>query len=161
RQAGKQSHREELHMSVQRRSAAVFASVFVLAFVASCSSSHYTTSSTVTQQVERVESPAEKPPEFVHCVFFTLKPEVTDDQIEEFVKDCYFLKQIPSVRKLDAGRRDEGMTRDVNVTDYTLAVVVSFDDKAGHDLYNAHPVHQKLVEKHKDQWSSVRVFDFT
>jgi hypothetical protein len=148
-------------MFLQRRTTAAVMSVCVLVLLASCSTSHYTSSSTVTQQVERVEVPAEKPPEFVHCVFFTLKPEVTDDQIEEFVKDCYLLKQIPSVRKLDAGRRDERMTRDINVTDYTLGVVVYFDDKAGHDLYNAHPVHQKLVAKHKDQWSSVRVFDFT
>jgi len=148
-------------MSLQRRLMTPLLCVCGLMLLASCSHDHYVSSSTVTRQVERVDAPAEKPPEFVHCVFFTLKPEVTDDKIEEFIKDCYLLKQIPSVRKLDAGRRDDRMTRDMNVTDYTIAVVVYFDDKAGHDLYNTHPVHQKLVEKHKDQLSSVRVFDFT
>ena len=120
--------------------------------------SESTSSKTVTRQVHRAEG--EKVPRFVHCVFFTLKPEVKDDQITEFIRDCYLLKQVPSVRKLEAGRRDERMTRDVNVTDYTIGLVVYFDDKEGHDLYNAHALHQKLVEKHKDQWSKVRVFDF-
>ncbi len=101
-----------------------------------------------------------KSSKFVHAVFFTFKPEVTDEQTAEFIRDCYALKKIQAVRKLDAGRRDERMTRDVNVTDYTVGLVVYFNDMAGHDEYIAHPVHQELVDKHKDKWASVRVFDF-
>src|SRR5262245_16873386 len=104
-----------------------------LIIVTGCATTEHTSSSTPTRQVHQAESG--KSPRLVHCVFFTLKPEVRDDQIEEFIRDCYLLKQVPSVRKLDAGRRDERMTRDVNVTDFQIGLVVFFDDKAGLDEY--------------------------
>lgn len=97
---------------------------------------------------------------FVHCVFFTFKPGVTEAQIAEFVRDCHALKAIPAVRRLDAGHRDKRMMRDVNVTDYEIGLVVYFDDKAGHDAYSVHPVHDTLISKHKDKWEKVRVYDF-
>ncbi len=121
---------------------------------AGCASTETTTcSSTSVQHVS-------DNPKFVHAVFFTFKPEVTHEQIEEFIRDCNRLKQIPAVKKLDAGGRDTRLQRDVNVTDYQVGLVVYFNDKAGHDEYSNHPLHNELVAKHKEKWASVRVFDF-
>jgi hypothetical protein len=69
-----------------------------------------------TQVTTRSGTPAPQAsaaPQFVHCVFFNFKPEVTEDQIDEFVRDCGLLKQIPAVKKLDAGRRDTRMQREM------------------------------------------------
>ncbi len=146
-------------MDITRRMLVLVLCATAAPLLSGCAKTESTSSCTMTRQVH--ESPATASPQFVHCVFFTLKPELTDDQVEEFIRDCYALKAIPSVRKLDAGRRDERMKRDVNVTDYQIGLVVYFDDLAGHDVYSDHPIHAKLIEKHKDQWASVRVFDFT
>lgn len=98
---------------------------------------------------------------FMHCVFFTFKPDTPDAAIEGMVSDSYkILGQIPSVREVHAGRRDPRMTRDVNATDYTVGLVIVFDDKAGHDLYNDHPLHNQLVDKYKQHWAGVKVYDF-
>ena len=101
----------------------------VLLLASGCASTESTSTTTVTRQVH--ESEESKAPHFVHCVFFALKPEIRDDEIEEFIRDCYSLKAVPSVRKLECGRRDERMQRDVNITDYQIGLVVYF-------LYSRH-----------------------
>ncbi len=125
---------------------------------AGCASTDTTSDSTDVRHVHETHSA--DPARFVHCVFFTFKPGTTDDQITEFIRDCHLLRQIPAVRRLEAGRRDERMARDVNVTDYEVGLVVYFDDLAGHDAYSVHSVHERLLEKHADRWEKVRVYDF-
>ncbi len=106
--------------------------------------------------------PTSGPGKFVHCVFFTCKADTPQSEIDSLIADgAKLLAKIPSVRRIDCGRRDPRMQRDVNDKDYTVGLLVIFDDKAGHDLYNDHPLHKQYVEKHKDYWAGVRVFDFT
>lgn len=101
------------------------------------------------------------PGKFVHCVFFTCKPGTPDTAIDALVADAErILARIPSVRQIESGRRDARMVRDVNEKDYTVGLVVYFDDKAGHDIYNEHPLHQEYVAKHKPHWAGVKVYDF-
>lgn len=98
---------------------------------------------------------------FVHAVFFTLKENTPEAEIDSLIADAdQLLAKIPSVRKIDSGRRDTRMDRDVNDKDFTVGLVVYFDDKEGHDVYSAHPLHQQYIEKHKAYWAGVKVFDF-
>ncbi len=98
---------------------------------------------------------------FVHCVFFACKPGTPDDAIDALVADGYeMLGKVPSVQRVQSGRRDVRMKREVNDQDYTVGLVVHFTDKAGHDAYNVHPTHKAYVEKHKSHWASVRVCDY-
>ncbi len=136
---------------------AALSAVTLLAAVG-CATTGPTAHSAAVEQSH--ESGSAGSPRFVHCVFFTFKPGVTDEQVSEFIHDCHLLRQIPAVRRLDAGRRDLRMARDVNVTDYQVGLVVYFDDKAGHDAYSVHPVHEQLLKKHQDRWEKVRVYDF-
>jgi len=100
-------------------------------------------------------------PKYVHAVFFTCKPGTPDSEIDALVADGYkLLSKVPSVRKLDTGRRDPGAERDVNVKDYNVGLLVYFDDRRGCDQYTDHPLHKQYVEKHKPYWSQVRVCDF-
>ncbi|MBP7937288.1 MAG: Dabb family protein [Phycisphaerae bacterium] len=98
---------------------------------------------------------------FVHAVFFTCKPSATPEQIKLLASDCRsMLTQIPSVRQLVAGRREESMTRPVNDTAYHVGLVVHFDDLSGYRLYADHPLHMEFVAKHKAFWADLRVCDF-
>ena len=100
-------------------------------------------------------------PKYVHAVFFTCQPGTADSEIDALVADGYeLLSKVPSVRKIETGRRDVNAARKVNVTDYDVGLVVHFDDKSGYDAYEVHPTHRQYVEKHKAHWSKVRVFDF-
>ena len=103
----------------------------------------------------------EATPKYVHAVYFKCKPGTSEGEIDALIDDGYeLLAKVPSVRRIDSGRRDVNADRDVNVTDYDVGLVVYFDDRAGHDLYADHPTHLEYVEKHKAHWETVRVFDF-
>ncbi|MHC4444605.1 MAG: Dabb family protein [Planctomycetota bacterium] len=98
---------------------------------------------------------------YVHAVFFTLKPETPQVDIDGLVDDCCeMLTEVPSVRRIESGRRDVKAARKVNDQDFHVGLVVYFDDKAGYDAYEVHPTHQALVKKHKTNFKSVRVCDF-
>lgn len=104
---------------------------------------------------------ARGPGKFIHCVFFTLKPGTPDTEIDSLIGDAQaLLAKIPSVRRIDSGRRDPRFNRDVNDKDYTVGLLVCFDDKDGHDIYADHPLHLEFLSRHKAHWASVRVFDF-
>jgi hypothetical protein len=106
--------------------------------------------------------PAHGPGHFVHCVFFTCKPGTPETEVNSLISDTEsMLARIPSVRQIDSGRRDARMQRDVNETEYTVGLVVYFDDKAGHDLYNDHPLHIEYVNKHMGHWTNVVIYDYT
>lgn len=99
---------------------------------------------------------------FVHCVFFTLKAGTPESEVESLIADGHkILAKVPTVRKIDTGRRDTRMNRDVNEKEYTVGLVVYFDDKAGHDQYNESELHTEYVNKHKEHWAKVVVYDFT
>jgi hypothetical protein len=99
---------------------------------------------------------------YVHCVFFTLKPDAPAADADAQIADARnLLAQIPSVRAIHSGRRDDTMQRDVSVTDYDIGLTVLFADRAGHDLYADHAQHLAYVDRHKAIWSQVRFCDFT
>jgi hypothetical protein len=100
-------------------------------------------------------------PKYVHAVFFTLKPETPDAAIDGLVDACCEeLAKVPSVRKIESGRRDVNAAREVNDKDFHVGLVVYFDDKQGYDEYEIHPIHRNCVGKYREHFKSVRVCDF-
>ena len=98
---------------------------------------------------------------YVHAVFFTAKPDTPAGEIDALIQDGHdLLAKIPCVRRLQTGRRDPAAVREFNDKEYTVGLLVLFDDKQGYDEYEAHPLHQQYVEKHKPHWADVRVCDF-
>lgn len=120
-----------------------------------------------TVATQRTVAQTAPPPEhgrsvLVHAVFFDAKPDTPEAVLDEMAADAYrLLARIPSVRTIASGRRDTRMQRDLNDTSFTIGLMICFDDKAGHDLYNEHELHQQYVAKYKDHFAKVRVFDFT
>lgn len=98
---------------------------------------------------------------YVHCVFFTCKPETAASAVDAQIADAKnLLAQIPTVRGVQSGRRDTAMQREVSVTDFDIGLVVKYDDKAGYQIYADHKLHMDYIGRHKTMWSRVRVFDY-
>lgn len=98
---------------------------------------------------------------FVHTVIFYLKKDAPKDEAKALVTDAHgILTKIPTVRGIKAGPPSSKSTPEVAVTDYTVGLLVLFDDAAGLKTYLDHPEHLKYVEKHKKFIDKVIVYDF-
>ena len=97
---------------------------------------------------------------YIHTVLFWLKDGTPPAERASLLKDCReSLSKIPSVRRLDAGR--PAMTpRDVVDNSYDVGLSIILDDRAGHDEYQIHELHQQFVAKHKAHWKKVQIYDF-
>lgn len=97
---------------------------------------------------------------FIHTVFFYLKAGTPASAREQLITDCRdLLAAIPTVRQLHAGIPAKGVPRDVVDNTYGVGLTVLFDDARGHDAYQPHPLHTKFIERNKQWWEKVRVFD--
>ncbi len=96
---------------------------------------------------------------FIHTVFFYMKPDAPAGAVEQLLTDCReLLGAIPTVRKLYAGK-PAGTPREVVDNTYGVGLTVVFDDKAGHDTYQPHPLHDQFVSRNKAHWARVQVYD--
>ena len=97
---------------------------------------------------------------FIHYVNFWLKPGTAQAAKDRLITDCRtLLGSIPTVRQLWAG--PPAMTpRDVVDNSYDVALCVIFDDTAGHDVYQTHPLHHEFIARNKAHWDRVIVRDF-
>ena len=97
---------------------------------------------------------------FVHAVYFWMKPDAPAGAADQLLADCRgLLSQIPNVF-FDAGR--PAMTpRPVVDNSYAVGLLVAFQDAAGHDVYQTHPLHLQFIERNKANWERVTIYDFT
>jgi len=95
---------------------------------------------------------------FVHSVYFWLKPDLTDEQRAKFWEGARSLTTIESVRQGFAGS-PASTDRPIIDRSYSCALIVIFDDAAGHDAYQVHPVHDKFREECAPFWSKVLIYD--
>jgi len=97
---------------------------------------------------------------FIHVVLYWLKPGTPDSERESLKKDgVEMLKQIPSVRHIWTGK--PAMTpREIVDNSYDVGLCVLYDDRAGHDAYQPHEIHQQFMAKHKPHWQRVQIYDF-
>lgn len=100
---------------------------------------------------------------FVHAVYFWMKAPDNALQMKafregmiQFVKDCKKAKLF--IREPHIGIPAQ-TPREVVDNSYHFSLVVTFKDKEGHDAYQVHPIHKKFVEKTKDLWSKVQIYD--
>jgi hypothetical protein len=97
---------------------------------------------------------------FVHTVYFWLHEGTSDEARAQLVQDCRtLLSQVPTVRQVWAGP-PAGTPRDVVDNSYGCGLTVLFDDVAGHDVYQDHPLHYDFIERNQAIWQRVQVYDF-
>ena len=95
---------------------------------------------------------------FVHSVYFWLKPDLTEEQRAKFWEGVRSLTTIESVRQGFVGS-PASTDRPVIDRSYSCALVVMFDNDAGHEAYQVHPIHDKFREECAEFWSKVLIYD--
>lgn len=97
---------------------------------------------------------------FVHNVFFWLKPGTPASVREAMIRDAHQeLGRIPIVKHIFVG--EPALTpREVVDNTYDVALSVVFDDRAGHDIYQAHEIHKAFTQRYKPDWQRITVYDF-
>lgn len=97
-------------------------------------------------------------PKLAHCVFFSLV-EPTDEARKKLVAACHrHLTGHPGEVSFSVGTLSD-LARSVNDRDYDVALMIVFEDRAAHDVYQTAPRHLKFIEENKAGWKKVRVFD--
>ena len=95
---------------------------------------------------------------FVHSVYFWLKPTLTNDERNQVIAGLRSLTTIPAVRNSFIGT-PASTDRPVIDRSYQYALVLFFDDKNGHDNYQAHPVHDQFRNECGGFWDRVLIYD--
>ncbi len=95
---------------------------------------------------------------FVHTVFFWLvHPESADDRKALRAG----LESLKSVRDITAAYigTPADTRRPVIDHSYDFSLTFVFADRAAHDAYQVHPVHQEFVAECSHLWQRVQVYD--
>jgi hypothetical protein len=96
---------------------------------------------------------------FVHCVYFWLRHDLSEQEHARFIDGVTSLTTIESVRQAHVGT-PASTDRPVIDRTYSYALVVVFDGDKGHDEYQGHPVHDAFRRGSADLWTQVKIYDF-
>jgi hypothetical protein len=95
---------------------------------------------------------------FHHYVFFWLNQPDSQAARREFLAELNKMKAIPTIRSFYVGTPAGTPRRDVVDDSWTFCLTVTFDDKAGWQVYNDHPLHDEFRKK-AGLWKRVQVYD--
>jgi Stress responsive A/B Barrel Domain len=95
---------------------------------------------------------------FVHSVYFWLNPDLTDADRAQFWNGVRSLTTIETVRHGFTGA-PASTDRPIIDRSYSCALIVMFDDRAGHEAYQVDPIHDKFREECASFWSKVLIYD--
>lgn len=95
----------------------------------------------------------------LHNVYFSLK-ESSPKAMQSLVDDCTtYLSTQAGVLSFTCGVLESELDRPVNDQDFHVSLHILFETRADHDAYQIEEQHQLFIERNKDNWSNVRVFD--
>jgi hypothetical protein len=95
---------------------------------------------------------------FVHMVFFWLKQEDEATKRKFLVELMKFIDNVYMIKTRHIGTPAD-TDRDVIDNTYTYSLVLTFDSKKEHDLYQEHPLHKVFIENASSLWKKVQVYD--
>lgn len=95
---------------------------------------------------------------FLHSVYFWLKPDLSSAESDKFWESVRALLTIASVRHGWVGSPAEA-NRPVIDSSYTCALVLVFDDGAGHDSYQVDPIHDKFRAECGPMFAKLVIYD--
>ncbi len=93
-----------------------------------------------------------------HHVLFWLKADTTAQQKIEFKGGLESLQDIESIKTLHIGT-PAAIDRAVVDTTYSFSLTVFFEDMAGHDVYQVHPLHLAFLDQFKVLFDKVVIYD--
>ena len=97
--------------------------------------------------------------QLAHHVFFWLKNRDSKEDLAKLIEGLKTLSKIETVRKLHIGVPASTELRPVVDASYSASELIFFDDVAGQDAYQVHPIHKKFVEQYSHLWEKVIVYD--
>lgn len=97
--------------------------------------------------------------QLAHHVFFWLKNPASKEDLNRLIEGLKSLSAIETVRKIHIGVPAATEKRPVVDASFSLSLLIFFDDVAGQDAYQVHPVHKKFVEQSSHLWEKVIVYD--
>lgn len=95
----------------------------------------------------------------IHHVFFWLKEPKNEAHKKQLVKALNDLLKVETIRISHIGFPAGTESRDVVDHSYSVSYMVVFDNQAGQDAYQVHPLHLKFVEENSHLWNKVVVYD--
>ena len=95
----------------------------------------------------------------VHTVIFWLKKDLSEDQKVVFINEVKTLSEIPSVENFYLGTPAPTPKRPVIEDSYDYAITVVLKDMNAHDDYQVDPIHLDFINKCKDMWERVVIYD--
>lgn len=98
-------------------------------------------------------------PKLQHHVFFWLKNPDSSADRAKLIAGVKSLAAIETVRSFHVGVPASTEKREVVDNSYHVSELLGFDDVAGQDAYQVHPLHKKFVDEHQHLWSKVVVYD--
>ncbi len=116
-----------------------------------------------TEEIKEVEIIKEIDPEatpgLIHTVYFWLKDSVDEAAAKDFEDGVWSLEAIPSVKRMFVGPAATTPTRGVTDNSFDYALIMWFDDVAGHDAYQVHQIHLDFVAAQEAKFERVQVYD--
>jgi Stress responsive A/B Barrel Domain. len=97
--------------------------------------------------------------QLTHHVFFWLKKRDSKEDLKKLIEGLKTLEKIESVRKLHIGVPASTEQRSVVDSSFSVSELMFFDDVAGQNIYQEHPIHKRFVEQCSDLWEKVIVYD--
>jgi hypothetical protein len=98
-------------------------------------------------------------PKLVHHVFFWLKNPDSKEDLNKLLAGLRTLAKIESVRGIHIGVPASTEKRPVVDATYSASEILFFDDVAGQNIYQEHPIHKEFVDKCSHLWERVIVYD--
>jgi Stress responsive A/B Barrel Domain len=98
-------------------------------------------------------------PPIVHHVFFWLKNPGSSEDLARLLAGLRTLGGIEAVKAIHIGVPADTTPRGVVDTTYSASEILFFDDVAGQEAYQGHPIHRKFVADCEHLWERVVVYD--
>lgn len=93
-----------------------------------------------------------------HHVLFWLKNDTSDAQKSAFRKGLESLEKIESIKSIYIGS-PAPIERAVVDTTYTFSLLLVFENLAGHDIYQVHPIHKAFLDEFRVLFEKVVIYD--
>ena len=98
-------------------------------------------------------------PPVVHHVFFWLKNPESKEDLARLLAGLQTLAGFATVRGIRIGVPADTEQRGVVDGSYSASEILFFDDVAGQNAYQVHPIHKQFVADCEHLWDRVVVYD--
>ena len=95
---------------------------------------------------------------FIHHVFFWLKEDLSAEEVQKFEAGAKSLLKVETVKIGDLGK-PASTDRPVIERSYSYSLLLAFENKDGHDVYQPHNIHKAFVDSCAQYWTRVVIYD--